>query len=354
METFKQFQQVLEEGGASGHMDHPFDLPQVNTGRDLLQVFQQAVQSIRETPPKVKTDGVNTSIKLITNERGEKEFALDRGSMKPIDLEGVTMDRLVDRFKPGHAIISLAEKVLRIFNNTLPTATEDLISIGMWDNPSLILNIDAIEGQTNVIQYDENLIVIHNVLKFYQATTRRRGTKHVEENYQVALESLITKFNVYAAPEGFKVMGDPDATFKEGLQVNLENVLVNTDFTIDDDTYSLSDWLKAVVNPQGFMVKTIEGKKIGAMSKKVYTHVLDGMPLDELVVPEHIDYAKSGAIFYHATRIMGDAVLESLTSDIGDLEMHEGIVINDPRISPNLFKITGSFIIDGMMSNFQR
>ena len=37
MYNFKQYWDfVLCEGGAAGHMAHPFDLPQVNTGDDLI------------------------------------------------------------------------------------------------------------------------------------------------------------------------------------------------------------------------------------------------------------------------------------------------------------------------------
>ena len=30
-------EEILDEGGAAGHMAHPFDLPNVNTGRDLIK-----------------------------------------------------------------------------------------------------------------------------------------------------------------------------------------------------------------------------------------------------------------------------------------------------------------------------
>jgi len=40
MKTFKQYYStILNEGGAAGHMAHPFDLPQVKTGKDLIGFF---------------------------------------------------------------------------------------------------------------------------------------------------------------------------------------------------------------------------------------------------------------------------------------------------------------------------
>ena len=79
MISFKRF---LLEGGAAGHMAHPFDLPNVNTGKDLLRLFQNTATSLYKNPATVKIDGLNTSIKLINNQNGNKEFAMDRGSNK--------------------------------------------------------------------------------------------------------------------------------------------------------------------------------------------------------------------------------------------------------------------------------
>jgi hypothetical protein len=57
-------------------------------------------------------------------------------------------------------------------------------------------------------------------------------------------------------------------------------------------------------------------------------------------------------IVYIATVKLGDEILKNATSEIGDLEKHEGIVIRDPKIYSSPFKITGSFIIKGLQSGF--
>ena len=50
---------LLLEGGAVGHMAHPFDLPQVNTGADLIEFFNDAAEQLSEGEASVKIDGVN-------------------------------------------------------------------------------------------------------------------------------------------------------------------------------------------------------------------------------------------------------------------------------------------------------
>ena len=83
MISFKNYT-LLQEGGAGGHMAHPFDLPDVNNGKQLLKKFDQVIKHLQATPAAIKLDGVNAAVKIITNEAGEKEFAMDRGSMKPL------------------------------------------------------------------------------------------------------------------------------------------------------------------------------------------------------------------------------------------------------------------------------
>ena len=83
---------LLTEGGAAGHMAHPFDLDYVKTGQDLLNFFTEKVPEFLSKYPDavhIKTDGINVSFKLVskTNFYGEeeREFAVDRGSMYAIE-----------------------------------------------------------------------------------------------------------------------------------------------------------------------------------------------------------------------------------------------------------------------------
>ena len=60
----------------------------------------------------------------------------------------------------------------------------------------------------------------------------------------------------------------------------------------------------------------------------------------------------NGSVMLHATRLLGNAFLAGLTSDVGDMisddASHEGVVIRDPQFSQYPFKITGEFIVAGM------
>ena len=57
-------------GGAAGHMAHPFDLPEVDTGTDLVAFFKKAADYVHNNEASVKIDGVNVSFKLVNGPNG--------------------------------------------------------------------------------------------------------------------------------------------------------------------------------------------------------------------------------------------------------------------------------------------
>ena len=127
-------------GGAAGHMNHPFDLGWVDTGNDLINFFEKAKTFVeKKGAGAVKIDGVNVCFKVVETPSGH-EFAVDRGSLKPIDIEGITMARVDDRFPEGHGMRPAIRTLLTILNTALPTIKSELVELDMWDNPSIFLN----------------------------------------------------------------------------------------------------------------------------------------------------------------------------------------------------------------------
>ena len=43
-------------GAAGGHMPHPFDLPRVKDGNDLIEFFKDAIKSLKENKSTLKID----------------------------------------------------------------------------------------------------------------------------------------------------------------------------------------------------------------------------------------------------------------------------------------------------------
>ena len=222
-------------GGAAGHMNHPFDLEWVDSGSDLLDFFNKAKTFIEEKRGgSVKIDGVNVSFKVVETPEGHA-FAVDRGSMKEIDISGITVDRFEERFPPGHGMRKFVAKLLTILNAAISDVAPELKALGMWDDPSMFLNTEYVEGTTNVTQYDENFLAIHGLNQFYERTAKSGPSKgnirpgaerpmiwdekkrkevaikdpSIEVSYDpTVMGSLIDKLKPYGDAHGFQIYGD--------------------------------------------------------------------------------------------------------------------------------------------------
>ena len=132
----------------------------------------------------------------------------------------------------------------------------------------------------------------------------------------------------------------------------------------DTQTKSLGEWLNELNNiPEKDFIfmnvdyekdsSTVNRKKVGAVSKQVYLAILNGENVDGLF--DNIndrEKAIQGFVTYLVTEKLGDEILKVLDSPMGSVDNHEGVVIRDKSIADVPFKITGKFILGGMVSDF--
>lgn len=348
---------LLQEGGAAGHMAHPFDLPQVKTGKDLLRVFTDAVKSLQASPAAVKIDGINTTLKIV-KKGGKSQFALDRGSMNPLDVDGITVNDLSSRFAEGHGMLTIGKQVLDAFNACLPKITTELSALGMLKDPTILLNVETVIGDTsgraNVIEYKENFFVIHGLLKSEQVTPKRRAQKEIPGSAG-KIQDLVDKCKPIMKDLGYGIYGMIPTAVKKNITFATP---INTTLTVvyNDKkkvTKSLKQWLSTAKNPINDKI-VINGKSEPVMTRKNYLNILNQtVPLDD-ITKDPTDQQKlvDSAVMYHATRLLGNEVINNLGSDVGDVSAHEGIVIRDENIASTPFKITGEFIVKGLESGF--
>jgi len=335
--------EVIQEGGAGGHMAHPFDFS--STGKDLVNVFVKAVDSLKQGGGSVKIDGVNASIRLVNG-----QFVMDRGSAKPLDIKGMRPEDLPNRFEPGHGFINIGTKVINIFDEAIPSTKSELKKLGLLDNPNILFNIEYVEGTTNVVGYGDigNFLAIHGLKEIKPKSFGKDGSVKsrvaVEIPYdKAAMQSYINKLNKVAMKYGFKVLGSVGTSFKS--DPNLAKVLrepVTLYPTEVAETESLKDWLKNVKINLPLITRE---QFINASNSKNIAQDFAGQDVQKII---------NDTIVYLTTIKLGDEVLKNATSEIGDLDKHEGIVVRDPNIYNNPFKITGSFIIKGLESKFKK
>ena len=367
MLSFKQYSGLLEEGGAGGHMSHPFDLPNVKTGDDLIELFNNTVEYLKTAPAILKIDGINLSIRLVT--AGNKfEFAIDRGTNMPLDLAGVTIDKLPERFlrkdpatdaiAPNVDLIAKCKKTLTIFNNAIPTIMPLLKQLEMIGTERYI-NLEYVEKQGNVITYDTEFLVLHNIKEFIygvtEKTKKRTRIKVNPEYNEKALFELSQALKPFAAEYDFNVYNKIAANLMSSPDFNKVLAAPFTIKTTNDltETKPLGQWLKNLNNPVETQVAFLDGATRKAISKEaIYVPVTKGVPLVDFIKSKSFNDAKAGAIFYQATRMLGNELLLNVETPFGTASKQEGIVINNAKVAPEVFKITGEFIIGGLQSRF--
>ena len=380
--------------GTPGHMAHPFDVEEIQTGDDLLDYINSAITKLSagEIAGSVKWDGINTSFKLVTDENGKKDFRMDRGTSHIDSVVGLDAAAAYEKWPKGHGMPPAIEKLLSIFNEALPTIEPELKTLGMWDDPTKYFNTEYIEGTSNVQDYDANILAIHGINQFYEKRAQphaiRKGISmdrpglprpldnngkpikgggiEIDFDHQ-ALEQLIRKVQPYAAEYDFQIFGDVPVSFDPEMELDIEAVL-DSPISIQLEQgnikrATLREWLKTVKHPKDKKILKIVRdengtptgtKPVGALSKDIYMAVLrsaeeGGVPLnDYLKDAQDISSAIDGGIFYHATRLLGQAVKNVLTSEAGHLERHEGVVLRG--LENFLVKLTGDFIVQGLAS----
>ena len=362
---------LLTEGGAAGHMAHPFNLSNVNNGKDLLDVFEKAADSLDKNPGSVKIDGVNSSIRLVDLD-GEKQFVMDRGSKKELDIKGITKDDLLSRFGDGHGMVKVGGEVLDMFNEALPKLKNDLEKLGAYDNPNILFNMEYVSGKTNVQEYGSNFIAIHGLNKIESKEVqgkRKMLTKRVSSEISYdksALDSLFKNLEPIAKKRGYEVYGSVPTKMTKKPNFN---AALSKNYTVNagenSETKSLKQWLDSLNNiPETDFIfmnvgykpnsSTVNRKKVGAVSKQVYLAILNGENIDGLFEDEKDrEKAIQGFVTYLATEKLGDEVLKVLDSPMGSVENHEGVVIRDNNIASVPFKITGKFILGGLATDFR-
>ena len=151
---------LILEGGAAGHMSHPFDEKDLTFG-DFKKIVEAGLQGELnfEEEATEKTDGQNV---FATVQDGEVKFARNKGELaNPMDL-----DTFKNKFE-GHAST--------LVQDTFQFAAEDLASslnklspkdLEVFDNGKNWMNMELIYSKNpNVIYYDRDVIQFHGIKK---------------------------------------------------------------------------------------------------------------------------------------------------------------------------------------------
>ena len=149
---------LILEGGAAGHMSHPFDEKDLTFG-DFKKIIDAGLQGELnfEEEATEKTDGQNVFATVMD---GEVKFARNKGEMK----NPMTLQQFKDKFEDhGSTLV----------RDTFQFAAEDLANslnklpakdLEVFNNGKSFMNMELIYSKNpNVIYYDRDIIQFHGI-----------------------------------------------------------------------------------------------------------------------------------------------------------------------------------------------
>jgi hypothetical protein len=151
---------LILEGGAAGHMAHPFDDKSLTFGdfKKMIEAGLSGELNFEEEPTE-KTDGQNL---FCTVKDGQVMFARNKGQLaNPLDLDGVITMFTGHASKLVEETYIFAAKDLSATLMSLPAK-----DLEVFDNGLNFMNMELIYSKNpNVIYYDRDIIQFHGIKK---------------------------------------------------------------------------------------------------------------------------------------------------------------------------------------------
>ena len=285
--------QPIFEGGAAGHMMHPFDDADL-TFDDFIKMIQAGLSGDLnfEEEPTEKTDGQNI---FATVKDGKAMFARNKGQLKdPLSLDGVNTMFADHPSEQVKATFTLAAKDLAKGLEGLSKKDQD----SYFENGMNFMNMELIYSKnSNVINYDRDVIQFHGIKK-----TDGQGNIVGEDNKAAKdLAKIIKDANNHIGevfeiipPQALKVA--KDAEFDEKLDYFVAKVYklqdeFNLSLTDPVSKYHEAWWRKQI---DGKFPDLDQAHKDGLVLRWAYDDKksLDMRALAKLVSPKELEAIK--------------------------------------------------------------
>jgi hypothetical protein len=152
--------QMIKEGGAAGHMAHPYDDYELSFG-DVKEIISRALEGRLDIEAAVteKTDGQNIQV---TYKNGQIGFARNKGTViNPMSVQEI-QDKFGGRGPISDAFGNAAEDLAEAFTRVDPQTLD-----GIFKNGRVFANMEIIYPATkNVISYDVAVLQFHNLVEY--------------------------------------------------------------------------------------------------------------------------------------------------------------------------------------------
>ena len=261
-------EQILKEGGAAGHMNHPFDDRALTFGemKELIKLSLQGNLDIEEAVTE-KTDGQNIAV---TYKSGKVGAARNKATIRePMDIDAVAA-----KFEGRGDIKDAFVNSMKDLENALKELDEDTLN-DVFQNGTRFLNMEIIYPQTkNVITYGpQAYLQFHGLDEFNLESASKVESYGVPDSLKSITQDVNSRtqdtFEIIP-PKIVKTQELPDFDEKESYYIEQVTKL-QQEFDLNDDDKVImfhQKWWEA--NIDEYFPNTTEEEKEALVKRWAY------------------------------------------------------------------------------------
>jgi hypothetical protein len=256
-ESINSSNDLITEGGAYGHMNHPFDISMNLTFGDLKKIINNALDGklgvVRE-----KTDGQALAISW---KNGKLIAARNKSHLANGGANALDMSALASKFGGRGALSDAYNFAMRDLSTAI-NGLGEAEKKSIFKDGSAFCNLEVIYPQNaNVIPYGQSLLVFHNVVEYDEKGNAVGSVKGAESK----LASMIKQINAHVQSQ-YTLQGPPITKLPKDEKLSSQKGKFNGMLSKLQSEFSLSDkdgvaeyhyawWLKFVDNSKKNLTK---------------------------------------------------------------------------------------------------
>jgi hypothetical protein len=256
-ESINESKDLITEGGAYGHMNHPFDISMNLTFGDLKKIVNNALDGklgvVRE-----KTDGQALAISW---KNGRLIAARNKGHLANAGASALDMSALASKFGGRGALSDAYNFAMRDLSAAISGLGEKERQ-SIFKDGSAFCNLEVIYPQNaNVIPYGQSLLVFHNVVEYDEKGNAVGSVKGAESK----LASMIKQINAHVQSQ-YTLQGPPITKLPKDEKLSSQKGKFNgmlsklqSEFGLGDKDgiaeYHFAWWMKFVNNSKKNLTK---------------------------------------------------------------------------------------------------
>jgi hypothetical protein len=193
-------EQLLNEGGAYGHMNHPFDIEMNLTFSDLKTIVTKALNGDLELT-REKTDGQALAVSWVN---GRLVAARNKSHLKSKGAGAMTIGQVAEKFGGRGGLTDAYNFAMQDLSKAIAALSEPQ-RLKIFKDGACFMNLEVIyPTSVNVIPYNQPLLVFHGTFEYDDAGTI------VGENQQAAsiLGGMIKQVNAHVQSK-YTIQGPP-------------------------------------------------------------------------------------------------------------------------------------------------